>query len=150
VQRKEGGGGRHEQERRKFLRIQVLREVTLSSRQAIGLEPWGRLKVEYEGLDATLPWIQRTAVELGMPPEAPALTGSLCVLDYLRRKRVLWDPEREIFSRYWMDGDLEIQQGYLPQFGSPSGTKLHRQPFEKASARHPVVQRTRRHGPSNR
>ncbi|MFM7275604.1 MAG: DEAD/DEAH box helicase, partial [Gammaproteobacteria bacterium] len=30
VQRKEGGGGRHEQERRKFLRIQVLREVTLS------------------------------------------------------------------------------------------------------------------------
>ena len=51
VVRKEGGGGRHEQERRKFLRIQVLREVTLSSRQSIGLEPWGRMKVEYEGLD---------------------------------------------------------------------------------------------------
>ena len=31
VVRKEGGGGRHEQERKKFLRIQVLREVTLSS-----------------------------------------------------------------------------------------------------------------------
>ena len=43
-----------EQERRKFLRIQVLREVTLI-RQAIGLEPWGRMKVEYEGLDAALP-----------------------------------------------------------------------------------------------
>jgi len=41
VVRKEGGGGRHEQERRKFLRIQVLREETLSSRQAFGLEPWG-------------------------------------------------------------------------------------------------------------
>ena len=52
VVRKEGGGGRHEQERRKFLRIQVLREVTLSSRQPIGLEPWGRMKVEYAGLDA--------------------------------------------------------------------------------------------------
>ena len=131
VQRKEGGGGRHEQERRKFLRIQVLREVTLSSRQAIGLEPWGRMKVEYEGLDATLPWIQQTAVQLGMPPEQ-LHCGVAVVLDYLRRKRILWDPEREIFSRYWMDGDLEIQQGYLPQFGAPSGTKLHRQPYEKA------------------
>lgn len=39
VVRKEGGGGRHEQERRKFLRIQVLREVTLSSRQSIGRSP---------------------------------------------------------------------------------------------------------------
>jgi len=51
VVRREGGGTRHEQERRKFLRIQVLREVTLSSRQSIGLEPWGRMKVSYEGLD---------------------------------------------------------------------------------------------------
>ena len=33
VARKEGGGGRHEQERLKFLRLQVLREVALSSRQ---------------------------------------------------------------------------------------------------------------------
>ncbi|MFM7583359.1 MAG: helicase-related protein, partial [Caldilinea sp.] len=132
VQRKEGGGGRHEQERRKFLRIQVLREVTLSSRQAVGLEPWGRMKVEYEGLDANLPWIQQTAVKLGMPPEQ-LHCGVAVVLDYLRRKRILWDPEREIFSRYWKEGDPEIQQGYLPQFGAPSGTKLHRQPDEKAS-----------------
>ena len=51
VQRKEGGGGRHGEERRKYLRIQVLREVTLSSLQAIGLEPWGRMKVDYLGLD---------------------------------------------------------------------------------------------------
>jgi hypothetical protein len=131
VQRKEGGGGRHEQERRKFLRIQVLREVTLSSRQAIGLEPWGRMKVEYEGLDTSLPWIQRVAAELGMPPE-DLRDGVASVLDYLRRKRVLWDPEREIFSKYWMDGDLEVQQGYLPQLGSPSGTKLQREATEKA------------------
>jgi len=68
VVRREGGGGRHEKERRKFLRIQVLREVTLSSRQAIGLEPWGRMKVDYEGLDPALPWIQENAHSLGMPP----------------------------------------------------------------------------------
>jgi ATP-dependent helicase YprA (DUF1998 family)/phage repressor protein C with HTH and peptisase S24 domain len=130
VQRKEGGGGRHEQERRKFLRIQVLREVTLSSRQAIGLEPWGRMKIEYEGLDTIHPWIQKTAAGLGMPAE-DLRDGVASVLDYLRRKRVLWDPEREIFTKYWMEGDLEIQQGYLPQLGSPSGTKLRREASEK-------------------
>jgi ATP-dependent helicase YprA (DUF1998 family) len=131
VVRKEGGGGRHEQERRKFLRIQVLREVTLSSRQAIGLEPWGRLKVEYQGLEASLPWIQDNAFGLGIPPE-DLRDGVASLLDYLRRKRVLHDPEREIFTRYWMDGDLEIQQGYLPQFGNPAGTKMHREAAEKS------------------
>jgi ATP-dependent helicase YprA (DUF1998 family)/SOS-response transcriptional repressor LexA len=130
VVRREGGGGRHEQERQKFLRIQVLREVTLSSRQAIGLEPWGRMKVEYEGLDAALPWIQKNTDILGLPAE-DLRDGVASLLDYLRRKRVLHDPEREIFTKYWMDGDLEVQQGYLPQLGGPVGTKLHRDPVEK-------------------
>ena len=35
------------EERKRFLRIQVLREITTSTRQRIGLEPWGRLLVEY-------------------------------------------------------------------------------------------------------
>jgi len=130
VVRKEGSGGRHEQERRKFLRIQALREVTLSSRQAIGLEPWGRMKVDYEGLDATLPWIQENANAMGMPAD-DLRDGVAGLLDYLRRKRVLYDPEREIFTKYWMDGDLEVQQGYLPQIGNPVGTKLRREPTEK-------------------
>ena len=131
VQRKEGGGGRHEQERRKFLRIQVLREVTLSSRQSVGLEPWGRLKVDYVGLDASLGWVQEQANTLGIPAE-DLRDGIATVLDYLRRKRVLHDPEREVFTKYWMDGDLEVQQGYLPQLGAPVGTKLRRAPGEKA------------------
>ena len=131
VVRKEGGGGRHEQERRKFLRMQVLREVTLSSRQSIGLEPWGRMKVEYAELGTGLSWIRQTAIELGMSSEEMR-DGVASVLDYFRRKRVLYDPEREIFSKYWMDGDLEIQQGYLPRLGGPNGTKLRREPQEKA------------------
>lgn len=130
VARREGGGTRHEQERRKFLRIQVLREITLSSRQSIGLEPWGRLKVSYAGLDTSWRWIQENANLLGMPAE-DLRDGVATVLDYLRRKRVLFDPEREIFTKYWMDGDLEIQQGYLPQFGAPVGTKLRRAANEK-------------------
>ena len=64
VIRKEGSGGRHQQERRKFLRIQVLREVTLSPRQSIGLEPWGRMKVEYRG--------SRRGVAVGSAERTPA------------------------------------------------------------------------------
>jgi len=132
VVRKEGSGGKHQQERRKFLRIQALREVTLSSRQSIGLEPWGRMKVDYDGLDTSLAWIQDNAYVLGMPPE-DLRDGVAGVLDYLRRKRVLHDSEREIFSKYWMEGDLEIQQGYLQKLGPPAGTKMRRAASEKAA-----------------
>lgn len=130
VVRKEGGGGRHEKERRKFLRIQVLREVTLSARQPFGLEPWGRMKVEYEGLRAAIPWIRQQANTLGMPAE-DLCEGVAGLLDYLRRRRVLFDPEWQIFTKYWMDGDLEVQQGYLSQTGGPCGTKLRRAESEK-------------------
>ena len=132
VVRKEGGGGRHEQERRKFLRFQVLREITMGPRQPIGLEPWGRMKVEYQGLDPALPWIQEKAKELGIPAE-DMREGIAGLLDGLRRRRALFDPEHEIFTRYWQDGDLEIQQGYLPQMGTPKATKLRRSTVEEKS-----------------
>ena len=131
VARKEGGGGRHELERRKFLRFQVLREVTIAPRQAIGLEAWGRMKVEYDGLTSEMPWIQSHAKDLEISPD-DLKEGISGLLDYLRRKRILHDPENEIFTKYWGDGDLEIQQGYLPQAGTPTGTKLRRSPDEKA------------------
>ena len=131
VARKEGTGGRHPQERLKFLRIQVLREVTMSARQPIGLEPWGRLRMDYQGLNAGMPWIARQARALSMPSEELS-EGLAAVLDYLRRRRVLRDHERGIFSKWWQDGDLEIQQGYLPQLGAPQGTKLRRGGNEKA------------------
>jgi ATP-dependent helicase YprA (DUF1998 family) len=130
VVRREGSGGRHEQERRKFLRIQVLREVTLSSKQSLGLEPWGRMKVEYEGLDSSWPWIQQYSKSLRVPPDT-LRDGIAVLLDSLRRKRVLFDPEREIFSRWWMEGDQEIQAGYLSIVGAPQGTKLTRAPLDK-------------------
>ena len=130
VARREGAGGRHAQERRKYLRFQVLREVALSSRQALGLEPWGRMKVEYEGLDAALPWIQDSAHALGIAA-GRLREGVAGVLDYLRRKRTLHDPEHEVFTKYWMEGDREVQQGYLPGFLAPNGTKLRRDAQEK-------------------
>jgi ribosomal protein L40E len=125
VQRREGGGTGHEQERLKFLHMQVLREVTTSARRAIGLEPWGRMKIEYKGLDAGLPYIQKTAAQLGIPPEA-FRDGVAAVLDSLRRKRLLADSQYGTFSRYWIDGETEIQNGYLAAIRPPQGTKLQR------------------------
>ena len=128
----EGSGGRHEQERRKYLRFQVLREVTLTSRQARGLEPWGRMKVEYAGLDASVPWIQEHALALGLPAE-DLREGIVSVLDYLRRRGALHDAETEVFGKYWQEGDREVQKGYLPSFLSPNATKLRRAADEKAN-----------------
>jgi hypothetical protein len=117
VVRREGGGGRHEKERRKFLRFQVLREITQSARQPIGLEPWGRMTVEYEGLDENLPWIESNVAALGLSPRE-LNEGVASILDYFRRRRILFDSDWQIFSKYWKDGDEEIQQGYLPQMGN--------------------------------
>lgn len=132
VKRREGSGGEHERLRKKFLRIQVLREITSSSRQSIGLEPWGRIHVEYEGLDTTAEFIRSVAAELGLSAE-DLRDGVASLLDYFRRRRVLFDPEHRIFSKYWQDGSLEVQQGFLPQMGNPIGTKLTRAPTEKSA-----------------
>ena len=130
VARREGSGGLHMQLRRKFLRIQVLREVTLSPRQALGLEPWGRLKVQYDGLSPSLPWIQEQAFRLGLPADR-LCDGVASVLDYFRRRGALLDPEYRVFTKYWGDGSPEVQQGFIPSFIKPMGIKLRRRPDEK-------------------
>ena len=129
--RRERSGGAHARARRKYLRIQVLREVALSARQALGLEPWGRMKVQYAGLSASLPWIQEQANRLGIPAEH-LRDGMASVLDYFRRRGALFDPEYNLFTRYWDEGSAEVQQGFLPGFIKPLGLKLRRGPEEKA------------------
>ena len=131
VARREGSGGRHMRERRKYLRIQVLREVTLSARQALGLEPWGRMKVEYDGLSASHPWIQEQARRLGMSADR-LKDGVASVLDYFRRRGALYDPDFKVFTRFWMDGSAEVQQGYIPSFIKPIGLKFRRNPDENS------------------
>ena len=131
VARREGSGGRHMRERRKYLRIQVLREVTLSTRQALGLEPWGRMRVGYDGLSPSLPWIQEHAFQLGIPADR-LRDGVASVLDYFRRRGALLDPEFKLFTRYWAEGSPEVQQGFIPGFIKPLGLKLRRGPTEDA------------------
>ncbi|MFV1967439.1 MAG: helicase-related protein [Pirellulaceae bacterium] len=120
---KEGTGGKHEDERLHFLRIQVLREVTTAANQQVGLEPWGRLKVRYDRLDPSAPFVQTWSNKLHLPP-GEFTAGIAAVLDHLRRRRLLYDSRRAIFSRYWNEGDREVQRGYLPVLPGPQGMKL--------------------------
>ncbi len=128
---KEGSGGAHEEERRHFLHIQVLRELTTAANQQVGLEPWGRLRVTYQGLDSGAQFFQTWSNKLGLPPED--LKGGVeTFLDQHRRQRLLFDPQRAIFTRYWNEGDREIQRGYLPLFPDPpQGMKLALEPGDQ-------------------
>lgn len=124
---KEAGRQRHTEERRYFLRIVLLRELTMGTRQQIGLEPWGRLRVAYQGLEDSHPFVQRWAGRLRIP--ADELTGGIAAfLDTMRRKRILLDRFGRVFSRIWNEGDRELEGGYLPDMrGVPKGVKLMRE-----------------------
>ena len=129
--RKEAEGRRHIDERRYLLRVLVLREVTTGVKQRVGLEPWGRLRVEYAGLSAELRFIQHYAAMLGVEP-GELLEGVGAMLDRIRRQMVLYDREHRLFSRLWQDGSREVQAGYFPIFsGVPKGLKLQREPDDR-------------------
>lgn len=118
-------GTKHREERKYFLRIQVLREVATGVKQRLGLEPWGRLRVDYAGVDATLPFVQKWAAVLNVKSDVLA-EGIAALLDHLRRIRVLHDPTK-LFQKMWNSGDREVQYGYVPTFaGGPKGAKLTR------------------------
>jgi hypothetical protein len=128
VARKEaaGTGREHAEERRYYLRIQVLREIATGLKQRIGLEPWGRIQIEYLGLRPTTDFITTWSERIGVEPQR-LVDGIAALLDRHRRRLQVWDRGGEIFSRYWADGDREIQRGYLPRMrGVPKGVKLQR------------------------
>ena len=129
VCRKEQESERHGQERRYFLRIQVLRELTVGVKQPIGLEPWGRLRVDYTGLDSGDAFIVDEAAKLGVSAEE-LTQGIGAFLDLMRRRNlVLHDQSVPILSRFWREGDREVLRGYLPKLqGVPKGLKLCRDP----------------------
>jgi len=131
--RKEAAGGEHARERRYFLRIQVLREIATGVRQRIGLEPWGRLRVAYQGLTSDLPFVRRWAARLETTPQA-MLGGIESLLDRARRGTALLDREGHIYSTWWREGDREIQRGYLPLVpGGPKALRLQREPQNRAN-----------------
>ncbi|MEM9504011.1 MAG: DEAD/DEAH box helicase, partial [Cyanobacteria bacterium P01_E01_bin.43] len=127
VHPKEAEGVKHQEERRYFLRIQVLREITTGNRQRIGLEPWGRIKINYAGLTPTVPFIERWAPLIGLSTDE-LTEGIAALLDNARRSNLLKDSLHGIFSRIWNVGDREVLRGYLPMLeGVPKGLKKRRE-----------------------
>jgi hypothetical protein len=124
---KEAEGVKHGDERRYFLRIQILREITTGVKQRIGLEPWGRIQLSYAGLTPDLPFIQRWAAVLGISAE-DLVNGVASLLDIARRNNIVLDSQGRIFSKIWREGDREVQRGYLPILkGVPKGLKRTRE-----------------------
>ncbi len=120
-------GFEHRERRKFFLRVQVLREVTTGLKQRIGLEPWGRLRVDYDGLSAATPGLAALAASHGLDAEALA-EGIGGLLDRTRRRMILLDKDKRIFSRFWRDGDPDVLRGFVPAFqGVPTGLKLRRE-----------------------
>ncbi|MBT8422158.1 MAG: DEAD/DEAH box helicase, partial [Gammaproteobacteria bacterium] len=87
---KEAAGTEHQLERKKLLRILVLRELTIGIKQQIGLEPFGRLKVNYLGLEESAPFIQKWTRALRIPADE-LVGGVAAMLDQWRRKRLVLD-----------------------------------------------------------
>jgi ATP-dependent helicase YprA (DUF1998 family) len=129
---KTGEPVQHAAERKYFLRIQVLREIATGVKQWIGLEPWGRMRVEYDGLNAGSDYVRALASRLQVEPALVA-EGIAGLLDRARRSTHLLDRQSQLFSRYWSDGDREILRGYMPVIsGVPKGLKLEREPQDDA------------------
>lgn len=127
IARRTTAGREHQKLRREFLRLAVLLEITQAKKQTRGLEPWGRLKIDYLGLEANHPVVRSWAAKLGVEPERMR-EGFAGFVDLYRRDRIVLDRETHAFSRTWHDGDTWIQNGFLPSLqGVPKGLKLRRE-----------------------
>jgi hypothetical protein len=60
---------KHAEERRNILRILVLHEAVAGVRRRVGLEPCGRMRVDYAGLVPELPFFQQWSAIDGLSPE---------------------------------------------------------------------------------
>jgi hypothetical protein len=116
---------------RYYLRIALVREWATGFKQRDSLETWGMARVVYAGVEPTHPWITEWAEKLRLTPEELA-EGIAALLDVFRRNRLFFDEFAPIFSRYWHEGDEEVQRGYLPFFDfPPKGLKEYRETNDK-------------------
>ena len=126
VEPKSETGQGHGQERKWFLRVQILRELSVGGRQRVGLEPIGRMKVDYLGLTEDRPELAPWATKLGCDPKALA-EGVASLLDAARSRRMVYDSITNVYSKVWMDGELQVMRGYLPSMkGVPAALKFQR------------------------
>ncbi|MBL3824115.1 MULTISPECIES: DEAD/DEAH box helicase [unclassified Marinobacter] len=126
VEPKSQTGVAHSEERKWFLRAQILRELTMGARQSTGLEPLGRLKVKYHGLDEDLPFVLKWSNRLGCKAD-DLVSGIASLIDNARSRRMIYDSITKIYSKFWLDGEKEVLRGYLPSMkGVPAALVFQR------------------------
>lgn len=110
-----------------YIHILLVREWSTGFKQRDSLETWGKARVIYAGIEPEQPWIQQWAEKLKLSAQELA-TGIASLLDAYRRNRLLYDSGAPIFTRYWREGDDEVQRGFLPFFDfPPKGMKEQRE-----------------------
>lgn len=117
----------------RFLRIQVLRELTTSLKQVASLERWGLVRIVYAGLEADNLRVQQAAEQLGRPVEE-IIDAVASLLDTWRRDGMLYDAEEPIFSRWWRNGDEDVLRGFVPvglTQRPPKGLKFTREEADR-------------------
>lgn len=102
-----------------YLRIIIIRELGTTFKQKDSLETWGVVKVLYYGVDRDNVFIKTWSKKLNIK-EDELVEGINSLLDKFRREGspLLYDSS-EVFTRYWREGDREIQRGFLPLFTFP-------------------------------
>lgn len=114
-----------------YIHITLVREWSTGFKQRDSLETWGKARVVYANVEADHSWIQDWAGRLHLSAEELA-TGIASLLDAYRRNRLLYDSSAPIFTRYWREGDDEVQRGFLPFFDfPPKGIKEQRDPGDR-------------------
>lgn len=103
----------HQNERKDYLKLFMMRELASSWRQRAGLEPWGRIRVRYVGLDAKRPFFSRWSQVLDLSPDE-LLDGVAGVLDLYRRRYCLWDEQTRVFTTFLDDGHKWTQRMFIP------------------------------------
>lgn len=116
---------------KKYLRIQIVRELVTGYSLIDSLETLGMIKVNYFGLNPDNEFVQGFAATYNISVES-AVKGIETILDVYRRGRIFFDEEEPIFSHWWKSGDNDVQRGFVPLFEySPKGLKLVREPADK-------------------
>lgn len=110
----------------RYVRIQVLREVTESYNARASLESWGKLKVHYAGIDETNHRIQRLAEEYGLSNDE-LVSWLRNLLDTARKRKMLLHQQDPIFSYTWDWRTDLVKNRYLPKIDFyPYGMRLRR------------------------
>lgn len=117
----------YENERRKYLTIQVMRELCLGTRKRVGLESWGRLRVSYDGIAENALPLLALARKYSLDP-TELFYGMEGLLDYMRWNDLVYEQEYKLNTKFFGSGDPLLQYGYLLDTPFPKGCKFSLQP----------------------